>query len=415
MTATVLSTPALDLGGDRDSLDSYLVRCGYWNTPEKRRRHAYTLSPSAYVLTSREHGDLLRIAIRTHAAIRSLASHLCVFAQNAVHLSNEDAAFLKLASVATRGLLRPHEGADVPPVMKLDLVRDARGSFKLVEADVYNPRGFGYAALLAESVPHRYRDRPFQGIPVLSEMLKDRSTASWHVLVSEYERYYETAFRILADSLSSLNVSTRIIREESLAHGDNPLAVADGGIANLFAIPESLFRRPLARDALLARYREGSLRTLYPPVAYLGSKAFLPFLRSCEGMEDIIPRSALVGKRFSPRALIADGRPLVLKAAVSSGMKDVFFSDLDESGFRVALEAGSTSKTAGFVLQEQVPQEPVPIVVFDESGRRTTQNYYLRITVYAMSGGVLDAEVTGRPDRKVHGAPDCIQLPIIFS
>ena len=262
VSTTSLSARTIDLDGSRSRLESYLVSRGYWNTPEKRRRYAYTLSPSAYALTQPEHQELARIAARTHAAVCSLAGRLGALAQNAAYLSNEDAAFLKLASVAARGLLRPHESADVPPVMKLDLIRDARGGFKLVEADVYNPRGFGYAALLEESVPYIYRDRIFRGIAVLAELLKHQSTAPWQLIVSEFERYYETAFRILADSLQSREVSIHIVREESLAHGDNPLAAGPSGeVANLLAIPESLFRRPLARDALLARYREGARRS----------------------------------------------------------------------------------------------------------------------------------------------------------
>src|SRR3989344_1536061 len=416
MSPPCLSESVADLGGDLSRLESYLVACGYWNTPEKRQRHAYTLSPSAYVLTRAEHQELEHIAITTHAAVRVLNTRLCGLAKDAARLPNGDAAFLKLATAASRGLLRPHDGVEtIPEIIKLDLVRNACGGFRLVEADVYNPRGLGYAALLAESVPNPFRSRRFSGISALATVLTSHSTAPWQILISEYERYYETAFRILSGSLESWGVRTHLLREEALARGGDPLSTGSTETANLFAIPESLFQRPLARDALLARYRAGPLRTFSPPVAYLGSKAFLPFLRTCEGMEGIIPRSGLVGQRFSLDALLADGNGAILKATVSSGMKGVFFSDLDRPAFDTALKKARAFKTPGFVLQEQIPQEPIPVVIFDEAGGRVTQDYYLRLTVYAMARGVLDAEVTGRPDRKVHGAPDCIQLPVIFS
>lgn len=66
------------------------------------------------------------------------------------------------------------------------------------------------------------------------------------------------------------------------------------------------------------------------------------------------------------------------------------------------------------ILQKQVPQVGVPIAVFGDDGARVVQDYYLRIIAYVTADGILDVEVTGRPDRKVHGAPDCIQIPTIF-
>src|SRR3989338_8890485 len=117
MYPTCLSESVADLGGDLSRLESYLVACGYWNTPEKRQRHAYTLSPSAYVLT--------------RAAVRVLNTRLCGLAKDAARLPNGDAAFLKLATAASRGLLRPHDGVEtIPEIIKLDLVRNACGGFR---------------------------------------------------------------------------------------------------------------------------------------------------------------------------------------------------------------------------------------------------------------------------------------------
>ena len=231
----------------------------------------------------------------------------------------------------------------------------------------------------------------------------------WCIIVSEYERYYETAFNIFARSLERLGISLLVLREQDL---DTPLALYGRGI---LLIPDTLNQNPLLRDWLVDKYREGNLQTFFPPVAYLGSKGFLPYLREYQGMDEFIPRTILVGRKKEFPAGMELGGTLVLKASVSSGLKHVLFSDLDKNIFEAALEKARALKNPSWILQEQVPQESVPIVVFDDRGNREVKEYYLRVTAYVAANGIVDVEVTGRTDRKVHGAPDCIQLPVILS
>lgn len=407
------SYQTLDTGITRADLDTYLVESGYWGNAERRRRHAYVLSPSAYLLSLKQKGDIHRLARSTYAAVRKLNDRLVTLARPGTHLSHEDAAFVKLGTMASRALLRPVDGESrIPPVIKVDIIQNSEGRYFIAEVDVYNPRGFGYAALLEESLPPTLMTSRFPGIAGLLEIFEasQHKDVEWHVLVSEFERYYGTAFEVLARSFGKRGTTLRIVSEEDVARGRVRFS---GTSTAMLAIPESLHAYPKTRDYLLDLYRAKTLHTLYPPLAYLGSKAFLPYLRGCVGMEEFIPPTVLVGEKHK-NALPNPDSPAVLKAAVSSGMKGVFFSDLDSVEFLSTLERVRKSKNTSWILQEQVPQESVPVTVFTSEGKRTVGDYFLRITAYVSEHGVVDAEVTGRPDRKVHGAPDCIQLPVIL-
>ncbi len=38
---------------------------------------------------------------------------------------------------------------------------------------------------------------------------------------------------------------------------------------------------------------------------------------------------------------------------------------------------------------------------------------FLRLTMYAKYDGIAGMKMTGRQDKLVHGAPDCVQLPVV--
>ncbi len=411
MDTTCVMSQTVDLGFDRADLEMYLSQCGYWGDAEKRRRHAYVLSPSAYTMSASQAANMERLAVATGAAVSELNQHLCACA-NVKHPPHYEAEMLRFASSASRGLLLPRDGElRIPPVFKVDIVQDRFGRFQIVEVDVYNPRGFGYAALLEESMSGVFGTRRFPGVEQLVRILHAHGAedAPFYVLVSEHERYYETCFTILCNTLRRRGIDARMVRECELS---NQATLFDGV---LLAIPDTL-RDTNLRERLVAQYRSGALRAVFPPVAYLGSKAYLPFLREQDGMSEFMPPTALVSKKHRQWSSICDsGSSSVLKAVVSSGMKGVYFSDLDPQEFGARLAQVSDIKHAAWILQQQVPQTSTPIVVFDEQGNRCVGDYYLRLVAYVTADGVLDVEVTGRPDRKVHGAPDCIQIPVVLS
>lgn len=414
-----------DLGISRGYLDSHLKGCGYWANDERRARYDYVLSPSVYVASAKQEDSLERMAKAAYLAVHELNLMLTKAAREK-SLGKEQARFLQLGNAAARGLLRPQDGETrIPPMIKVDLVQDALGNYRIAEVDTYNPRGFGFAAMLEESLQSSMKLRRFPGMEQLCRILRTHGVSDdvpWFVVVSEFERFYRAPYEIFSSALKR-----RGIHFPSIEAGQLHRVLTDNSVvqmrAGVFSIPDTLFREdPSVRELLLQKYRDGSIKTVYPPVAYLGSKAFLPYLRQCNGMQEFVPPTSLVGKHYVGDELDSYGgrRELVLKAAVSSGMKGVYFSDLDGDEYVSALEKAREQRNPSWVLQEQVPQVPTNVVVFDEDGKRFTRSYYLRITAYISANGVIDAEVTGRPadapdGRKVHGAKDCIQIPVVLS
>jgi hypothetical protein len=409
-------TQTADLGLSRPYFENYLRNCGYWANEDRRAQLAYVPSPSVYIATKRQEADLERMAKATYLAVHGLNVALCKTAGEK-NLTKEAARFLQLGNSASRGLLRPQDGETrIPPMIKVDLVQDVDGMYQIAEVDTYNPRGFGFAAMLEESLQSDLKLRRFPGMEQLCRILKTNGVSDdtlWFVLVSEFERFYRPAYEIFSRALKRRGIHMPTISTHEVSSVFvNEHNYMKGGV---FSIPDTLFTEdPAIRTLLLEKYRDKSLEAVYPPVAYLGSKAFLPYLRMFAGMGEFLPKTRLVGKHYPEPENTDLFLKQVLKATVSSGMKGVYFSDTDEE-YPAVLEKARAQRNPSWILQEQVPQVPVPIIVFDDDGNRVTRDYYLRLTAYISVNGIIDVEVTGRPDKKVHGAPDCIQIPVVLS
>ncbi len=394
-------TQIADIGNTRRDLERYLQDVGYWATPEDRARYAYVLSPCAYVLNAEQKAAMERMAKAVYGAVVSLSERLSAFAL-ARSLSNNDAQFLALATSATRGLVPPSQNAGrVPPVLKVDLMQDATGAYKIAEVDSYNPRGLAFVSLIDATAPGRLLCGP--GIRVIADMMRSISEDPWDIIVSERERFYVRAFDVMRKRLLLAGIRTRLVSENTLTEESLP--------SRVLMIPETLDRNIVGRDLLVKAYADGTLTSLFPPAPYLGSKAFLPYLASQPGMEEFVPACSLVNKRTDPLT-VCNGGPYVLKGFMSSGMKQILFSDADARSFSETFAKARTEKRSAWMMQNAVPQNPYDIDVF-EYGGTLVRPYYLRITAYVSARGLVGAVVTGRPDKKVHGAPDCIQIPVI--
>lgn len=397
----------IDMGISRASLEEHLVSSGYWLGNERRRRNAYVLSPSAYAVSGQQRIQLDALARALYASIERVSARLSTLGRSK-HLTHEESFFLALAKNGVRGLQPPreHDGS-IPPVIKVDLMQSSDGSFKIAEADVYNPRGFGYLALLDATIPAEFA-RVGSGMSGLAgHVARVANGAQVPIIVSTYETYYEPTYQILAHALLEQGIHAGVLREEDLA--GKPFIIER--IRALFSIPDTLFARPSLREHLLDMYRGGQLRTYMPPAAYLGSKAFLPAYAECPTVAEFMPKTVLLGRRHANNIPL-NGSGMLLKGVVSSGHKNIVFSRKDPDGFVHTFETAQRQRNPLWILQEEVQQSPVPIVVFDGDDR-VTREYFVRLTAYIERAGLLGLEVTGREDGFVHGAPDCIQIPCV--
>ena len=393
----------IDLGFNHKELEEKLVSIGLWNTPEKRKRHGYVLSPCGYLVSRRQQEELDSLAKSTYKALQVLEEVLCKIGRNTPR-TQEEREIYSIANRSKCGLAVPGEFApSIPPILKVDLVQTPEGHFKIAEVDAYNPRGLAFMALLDATLPEGAPSYP--GIFRLAQML---GTDSITYLFSEKERYYEPVFKIWANLMKEAGIEMKIIRESELASGQE----LPGD--RLFVIPDSLNYNIRLREDIIQRIRDGEIQVFFPPKAYLGSKGFMPFLRELPDMHRFIPNTQLVSKKHRDELHLNPGKEYVLKRLVSSGLKGVLFSDLDPAEFSAELERQKKAKRASWILQEQVPQEPLSLKVFDDEGNVVVKDYYLRITAQTTADGILGLDITGRTDRKVHGAPDCIQIPAVL-
>ncbi len=408
----------IDTGISFSELKRFLIDIHYWDTPEKRIRHSYILSPGAYRLTAPPHRELQEIAKAAYGAVANLEKHFSELAHQRV-LSHEEARFLHVGKSAAHGLFNPGKDPEekIPSLLKLDLVEKTDGTYAIVEVDTYNPRALGMIALLDETLSLSGRVPAYPIAESIARAVQNEGVGDdWTILVSEKERYYETVYAILARSMSFRGISVHLLREHDV--GEDLELLHDGEkVRPILIISESLDRYPRVHEYLLARYPSGELGALYPPKAYLGSKGFLPFLAKQEGMNRFIPATALlVGKYeacvFSKSPTVTE---MVAKAVYSSGAKGVVFSDIDAERFSAILAEAAEHhiKAPHWIVQERVEPKLASLPIF-EGDSRVMSEFYLRITLYVSATGIAGIKVTGRKEMLVHGASDCVQLPVIF-
>ena len=404
-----MRTHMLDLGFSSQDVEEHLIVTGYWNTESKRERHACVLTPCAYIL--HEESQLTDAARALHAAVMQLETTLAGLSQRH-HLAHAESRFLRMAKSASHGLLRPGEdsGLAIPPMVKIDMVRDRSGEWYAVEVDTYNPRALGTIALV-DALVKRANKTPASCVVLrLAAMLGNER--EWAIIIYEKERYYGTSYEVLGSLLQKNGVRIRFVSEKEVAKNISMLRCRDGPF-HTFLIPENMDRHPEIRTYLLAEYRAGFVRTIYPPKAYLGSKAFLPFIAAQKGVNNTVPPTALltdwVENCIFSRPRSSDR--IILKPVHSSGSRGIIRQD-DLDSFYKTIKEEKQSKNPLWIAQQEVAQEPIAVTVFDGKSR-VVMLYYLRLTMYATAEGIAGLKITGRPEKIVHGAPDCIQLPVI--
>lgn len=342
----------IDIGLSKGDIEKYLKEIGYWDTPEKRERHAYILSPGAYVLHPSQHKELQEIARAVYSAVQELERKLIRHHKDK-SISNENARFLKIARKASQGLLKPGEDTDdrVPPIIKIDLVQSCEGGYKIVEVDSYNPRALGTMALVEGILSLTERKPAYSLVKNLSAILNaSGKKAEWKIIISERERYYETSFSVLSNALSSYGVRTSLVREKDIAQDDRLLSFCDG-VSHVFIIPDSINRYPKMRQYLLTAYQSRKLNVFYPPKSYLGSKAYLPFLEAEKSMAGFIPPTFLVARannKKSPNNFKNNG--MVLKPTSSSGGKGVIFADSNPDLFASIIKKNINTNVPQWII-----------------------------------------------------------------
>ncbi|MEK7164763.1 MAG: hypothetical protein AAB779_02350, partial [Patescibacteria group bacterium] len=193
-----------------------------------------------------------------------------------------------------------------------------------------------------------------------------------------------------------------------------------------------LFKSNGMSAELAAFYQAGTVDFLIPPKPFLGAKAVLGLLRNDERnvrleailhsqikpealelVRQYIPETYLLHKNTDLAALRqrCEQERFVLKESISSGMKGTLFSDDRQFAFMLK-QAGSSYYR--FILQREVENRAHSFSYFTEDGEEREDYWYTRVTAHYAARRLADIIVTARRDKKVHGAPDSLQLGTII-
>jgi hypothetical protein len=203
---------------------------------------------------------------------------------------------------------------------------------------------------------------------------------------------------------------------------------------SMFVVLPHMNKNSVLGKELGKRYLARSISFLIPPKPYLGSKSVLALLRNEEQDQTIesvlraniptkdleyvrafIPPTFLVGASRRKRlqldgwkeALAANGYRYVLKQSIASGMKGVHFSD--DPTFQRAMQEAESSQ-GFYVLQREVHQLDREFSYYAKPDILEKAIWHTRVTAHIIGETLADIVVTARQDKRVHGAPDCIQI-----
>lgn len=401
----------------------------------RMQSHGFTLSPSVYEISQEKRTELEDLGKALHDCLSGMGRIATIACNPTLCHGATWGMIAKVVRTDVPALYHDimlHRPGSSPSICKVDLLESEDGEYRIAEIDGHNKHGLGYSALAARI---RRALAPtavaFPGVASLiaKEVLR-RGKDSAILLYADQERFYAPEFRILQAEIATHGIDMPVVAERDVCVGNGRMiANGVGDISDrLFVDLPFLYHHDSLNALLAERYRNGEIDFLIPPKPFLGSKAVLALLRNSgddENLEAILrshigassldllrrftPKTFLVGRRMNGvgAQLTANGNRFVLKESISSGMKGTMFQD--DAAFTHTLERASGSLYRA-ILQEEVVNRPRTFLSFAADGSVREDTWYTRVTVHYAVRRVADVTVTARTDKKVHGAPDCLQL-----
>jgi hypothetical protein len=397
--------------------------------------HAFRLSPSVFSITRQQRDELKRLGFALNDCLLGL-SHIAVIAYDqSLNYSGPWTKFRKVFSTGVPKVYQQLQGMntkDVCKLLKVDLMMDVDGNFKIAEIDGHNKHGLGYSTLGKRFRQALYPDAlALPGaVKLLAAEVARQGFDHLKLFYADQERFYVPEFEVARQEFQAEGGTLLLLPEEM-----TNLSMVQSG---LFLDLPFLYHNTNLYDPLIAGYRAGEVRFVIPPKPFMGAKGVLALLRNDEGDPDVeavlrafitvkslelvrsyIPETYLVGQHAlsteQVQALVA-AKKYVLKESISSGMKGTVFSD--EAIFSETLR-GAAKTNLNWVLQEEVLNQPQEFSWYEAAGNRapvlhTADDWFMRVTVQYVSSQLADVIVTARRDKAVHGAKDCIQIGTVI-
>ncbi len=408
---------------------------GIWNGVRKES-HAFLLSPSVYRITESQHQELRELGSALHDCMLGL-SHIAVIAYD--QSLNYGGMWLLARKVFSTGV--PHvyhelQGMNVrhvPKLLKVDLMVDQNGNFKIAEIDGHNKHGLGYSTLAMRFRKSLYpQERSFPGtVKILAEELKRLGHSEIKLFYADQERFYVPEFEVARQEFSKHEINCILVSEmetdrKSLENG-------------MFLDLPFLYHKKELYKTIVPAYKDGNVKFVIPPKPFLGAKGVLALLRndganeyleallcafikkrSLELVRKYIPETLLIGRQAEKIDSVQERisrKRFVLKESISSGMKGTVFSD--EECFTSVL-ARACATNMNWILQEEVVNQPQTFSWFESGGKdtpeiKTSSDWFMRVTVQYVNRILGDTIITACRSKAVHGGKDCLQIGTIIA
>lgn len=392
----------------------------------RAQSHAFRLSPSVYEITNSQRHELEKLGHAIFDCMRGLSQIAVVTASPNLGYQNSWNIFRSVFSTGVPKMYTELQGmhaSRIPQLLKLDLMLDINGNFKIAEIDGHNKHGLGYSTL-----GKMFREQILPGsnalpgvVKTLSKEIARQGHPSIKFFYADQERFYIPEFEIAKEEFYKNGIECQLFSEYEASE-----EMLQSG---LFLDLPFLYREPKLYDTIIRSYKSGCVSFIIPPKPFLGSKGVLAILRNDnkdEHMEAIlnafisreslqllrqyIPETLLVGKKGLTKDEISDLIELkdyVLKESISSGMKGTLFSGT--SDFNETLDEACSSRM-NWVLQEEVQNQKQSFCWYDGGNMNQSSDWHMRITAHYVQRSLADIIVTARRDKAVHGAKDCIQI-----
>jgi len=417
-----------------EKLQSVVSESGIWSG-SRRDSHAFLLSPSVYRLTQAQGQELSVLGFALYDCLLGL-SHIAVIAHD--QILNYGGVWMLARRVFSTGVPKIYQELQginvrhIPKLLKVDLMVDQSGNFKIAEIDGHNKHGLGYSTLGLRFREALYsEEKAFIGtVKALSVEIRRLGHSQIKLFYADQERFYVPEFQIACQEFSKHGINCSMVSEM-----DATEAFLKKG---LFLDLPFLYHRKELYGPIICAYKNGEVDFIIPPKPFLGAKGVLALLRNDTGNERLeallgsfikkqsldlvrsyIPETFLVGKQAEGRDFVKKQvslKKFVLKESISSGMKGTVFSDQD--GFEAVL-CRAFAANMNWILQEQVDNQPQTFSWFEnrkESNPKinTADDWFMRVTVQYINRQLGDIIVTARRDKAVHGGKDCLQLGTII-
>lgn len=413
-----------------DKLMEVISKSGIWSG-NKKESHKFLLSPSVYQITQGQRQELTDLGFGLYDCLLGL-SHIAVIAYD--QRLNYGGMWLHAQRVFSTGvpnIYRTLQGLNVrhiPKLLKVDLMLDHGGNFKIAEIDGHNKHGLGYSSLAL-----RFREALYPGmqtlpgiVKILADEVRRLGYSQIKIFYADQERFYVPEFEIARQEFARHGVDCSVVSELTA-----DWAFLEKG---LFLDLPFLYHVRDRYKTIISAYHGGEVEFIIPPKPFFGAKGVLALLRNDDGNEQLeailkafikksslelvrsyIPMTFLVGKQATRIDLVrqlASDKRYVLKESISSGMKGTVFSH-DEGFDSMLSHAAATNMN--WILQEEMENQPQTFSWFENSSGgepelKMANDWFMRITAQYVSRQLGDVIITARRDKAVHGAKDCIQI-----